>query len=196
MNDPDDAEALVRSRTDPTAFRVVFEHYYSPIHGYLRRRVGANDADELTSETFVRAFQWRARYDVASGTPRAWLFGIATNVARDHWRREERRLRAYARSCFAPVEAGADEADARADAQRLHGALALALGSLPRRQRDVLLLHAWADLSDAEIAAVLGIPTGTVRSRLSRARARLREQLPSTGEDQGERPRRRVPGDG
>lgn len=183
MADLTDAELVVGSRADPNLFGTIFDRHYDAIHRYLRRRLGTDDADELASETFVRAFRSRGRYDSASGDPRAWLFGITTNVLRQHWRRETRELRAYARSCFAAVEAGTEAVDERVDAQRMDGNLAEALAALSKADRDVLLLHAWADLSHAEIATALSIPAGTVRSRLFRARKTVRERIGPIGED-------------
>ena len=195
-DDVDDAALLARSRTDPAAFGGVFDRHYAAVHGYLRRRLGTDIADDLASETFVRAFSARERYDPAKASPRAWLFGIATHVLQQHRRREERELRAYARSCFASVDSGTDDIDARADALRLRGRLATGLAALPRAERDVLLLHAWSGLSDAEVAAALGVPPGTVRTRLFRARRRLRERIPGIGEVQDEGSRRGEHDDG
>lgn len=194
MNEPTDAEIVVGSRTDPALFGTIFERHFDAIHHYVRRRLGTDDANDIASETFVRAFRARGRYDPDAASPRTWLFGIATNLLRQHWRCETRELRAYARSCFAAVEPGTEVVDARADAQRLHGALAEALAALSKADRDVLLLHAWGDLSHAEIAAALGIPAGTVRSRLSRARQAVRERIGPIGEYQGDEPRRGEPG--
>jgi RNA polymerase sigma factor (sigma-70 family) len=169
MDDLTDAEALQASRSDPHAFVPVFERHFDAVHRYLRRRVPAELADDLVAETFLRAFQHRGRYRAERGAARPWLFGIATNLVRRHYRREERELRALARSAVTqtshePVE---DEAW-----------LAEALAALPRGERDVLLLYAWAELSYEEISVALGVRIGTVRSRLHRARARLRELLP------------------
>jgi RNA polymerase sigma factor (sigma-70 family) len=109
---------------------------------------------------------------------RPWLYGIATNLLRRHVRVEERRCRSLARAAAAdrPPTAGG-EAEDRLDAQALRRPLAAALATLNRGDRDVLLLTAWADLTYAEIATVLDIPIGTVRSRLNRARRLTREWL-------------------
>ncbi len=112
-----------------------------------------------------------------------WLFGIATNLLRHHWRRERRQLRALARSCVDPVVSEADEAVSRVDAARAAPTLARGLASLKRGERDVLLLHVWAELSQAEVAEALELPEGTVRSRLSRARRRMREQISASGQE-------------
>ena len=113
---------------------------------------------------------------------RSWLFGIATNLLRTHWRAEQRLLDLDARltrSSREPPGAGqfSDAADVRVTAAALAPRIAGALAALNRDQREVLLLHAWAELSHEEVAAALGIAPGTARSRLSRARAALRAQL-------------------
>jgi RNA polymerase sigma-70 factor (ECF subfamily) len=162
-----DADAIDRSlRGRPQAFELVFERHFATIFRYLRRRVGAH-ADDLAAETFTRAFAGRAAYDLERPDARPWLFGIATNV-----------LRAHHRDAYVPAPA-ADREDATIDADdRLDAASALtrcsaALRALPVEQREVLLLVAVAELTYEETAAALGVPVGTVRSRMSRARATL-----------------------
>jgi RNA polymerase sigma-70 factor (ECF subfamily) len=163
-------------------FEAVFEEHYAAIHAYLRRRVGVVDADDLAAETFVRAYQRRASFEGARGNVAPWLFGIASNLLQHHWRRERRQLRAYARTGVDPLALpDSDASDDRLDAQRSGPAIARALAALPGVERDVLALHVWADLSHAEIAAALGVAEGTIRSRLYRARKRMREQLGDIG---------------
>ena len=159
-----DAQAIGESLADPEAFAVLFDRHFDAIHGYVQRRVGPDLADEIAAETFTRAFDRRRRYDTSREDARPWLLGIAANLLRRHWRSERRRLDAYARS----RDRGHAELSAPIAAE-----LAQALKSLPRREREPLLLFAWADLSYEEIAVALGLPLGTVRSRISRARARL-----------------------
>jgi RNA polymerase sigma factor (sigma-70 family) len=136
-------------------------------------------ADDLLSETFLVAFRRRASYREVHVEVRPWLFGIATNVVRGHVRAEQRRYRALARAAAEPETPSEDPADAadRLDAQALRGALADALAGLKARDRDVLLLFAWGQLGYEEIAAVLDVPVGTVRSRLNRARRLTRAAL-------------------
>lgn len=148
------------------AFEELFERYFDSVYGYLARRVGPDLGRDLASETFTRAFSARKRYDPARGEVRAWLFGIANNLLRRHYRDEERRLRAFARLTV-PDESLRQEEPRLADA----------LAALPREERDVLLLFAWGDLEYGEIATALGVPLGTVRSRLHRARAHIRAAL-------------------
>jgi RNA polymerase sigma factor (sigma-70 family) len=111
------------------------------------------------------------------------LFGIATRLVHRHWRREERELRAYARTGVDPASPPHDErVAARADSAVAGPALAAALASLSRDERDVLLLHAWEELGYPEVAAALSISLGTVKSRLHRARQRVRQSLAAAGE--------------
>jgi RNA polymerase sigma-70 factor (ECF subfamily) len=160
-----DADAIARSLRRPDAFEVVFERHFRAVFRYLRRRAGAA-ADDLAAETFTRAFAGRAGYDLARPDARPWLFGIATNV-----------LRAHHRDAYLPpiaVERAVDlDADDRLDAASSLARHAALLRALPVEQREVLLLVAVAELTYEETAEALGVPVGTVRSRLHRARAAL-----------------------
>lgn len=191
MADPrPDAAIVAASLADPQAFAALFERHFAAIHRWLHRRVGAPLAEDLAAETFTRAFDRRASFDAtlaAAGhhAARPWLFGIAAHLVHDHRRTELRRLRALARAerwePVAPQEA--DRAVARADAAALGPAVAAALAGLRAPERDVLLLVAWAGLEYDEVATATGVPIGTVRSRLHRARRRLRDAL---GDHEGE----------
>lgn len=153
-----------------------FDRYVDDVHTYAARRVGPELARDIVADTFRIAIEQRRRYDPAHGDVRAWLFGIATNLLRRHWRTESRRLRATARS----AGRAATEIDPllrmveRVDAARELDALLDEIDALDPGDRDVLVLTAWEDMTSAEVAAVLGIPAGTVRSRLNRIRTRLR----------------------
>lgn len=173
-----DAALIGQSLAEPEQFGVIFERYFSQIHQYLARRVGTKIADDLTAEVFVAAFAQRRRYDLARDCARPWLYGIATHLAGSHFRQEQRRYRALARVDRRLVSPSDEDAIAdRVSASAAGPALAGALAALDRGDRDVLLLVALADLSYPEVAESLGIPYGTVCSRLSRARRRLRESL-------------------
>jgi RNA polymerase sigma-70 factor (ECF subfamily) len=173
---PIDGEAISASLAEPRAFGVIFERHFSAIHGYLRRRLDRQLADELASQTFLVAFDRRAHFDPRRHESRPWLFGIATNLARNHRRREVRELRAIAELAPEPV-LGIDGVESRIDAERLRGRLAQALADLPPEEADALLLFAWAELGQPEIADALDVPLGTVKSRISRARQRLQGAL-------------------
>ena len=172
MSHQSDLDALRRSLAEPAAFDALFLRHHVAIRRYLHARIGeAALAEDLAAETFVRAFAARARFDDRGHGVRAWLFTIATNLLRDELRAQERRKRS---SGLVP-----GSASAAAPALPTDPALAALLRRLPREQLEVLLLHAWADLGYEEIAAVLEIRVGTVRSRLHRARARLQRALPN-----------------
>lgn len=163
-------------------FERAFLANYDAIHRYIHRRVGRELADDLTAETFALAYELWDRFDERRQA-RPWLFGIASNLLRRHYRDEERKLRAYARSGTDPaLESREEESHDRADAQAWRRELAVALAALRRQDRELLLLHAWAELSDDEIADALGLPVGTVKSRLSRTRGRLRNRFPASGQ--------------
>ena len=173
---PTDAEALAAACHDPQAFAVVFERHFDAVFRYLRRRVGRELAEDLAAEVFAEAFRGRQRYDASRADARPWLYGIAVNLLRHHYREEERKLRAFARSGIDEVVTD-DRALDRVEATSASREIAVVLASLPAAEREVLLLHAWAELDHAEIAEALAIPPATVRTRLHRARARLRERL-------------------
>jgi RNA polymerase sigma-70 factor (ECF subfamily) len=178
-----DAAVVAASLNDARCFGEIFDRHFADIDRYLARRVGREIADDLAAETFVIAFRGRASYNPATAEVRPWLFGIAANLARRHWRTERRRLRAYARTGVDPLgQLDTDDIDRRLDALSAGPQLAGALAALKHADREILLLYAWADLSYEEIAAALGIPVGTVRSRLSRSRARVRELLSPSGQ--------------
>jgi RNA polymerase sigma factor (sigma-70 family) len=163
---------------DPEDFEAAFRQHFPSVYRFISRRVGPALAEDLAAETFTTAYRRRSCFEPGRGSLRSWLYGIATNLVRNHWRAEQHLLALDSR--LVPeidLPDSSDAADQRITAALLAPRLAAALGLLTREQRDVLLLHAWAELSHEEIAAALGIGPGTARSRLSRARASLREQL-------------------
>jgi len=173
-----DAAVIEQSWTEPERFSAIFERYFGQIHQYLARRVGDKAADDLAAEVFVAAFAQRERYDLARDCARPWLYGIATNLAGTHWRQEQRRYRALARSGAREASpSDEDQVTDRVSAAAAGPALAAALAALDAGDRDVLLLVALAGLDYQEAAQALGIPYGTVCSRLNRARRRLRQAL-------------------
>jgi len=173
-----DAEVIARSLDRPQRFEAIFDRHAISVHRYLRRRVGERLAEELTAEAFMRAFRARQQFDTSHESALPWLYGIAVNLIRMHVRSEQRRERAYRLVAQRPVQPSAtNEADERLDAQALRPALSEALAGLSPDQREVLLLHAWAGLSPAEIAEALAVSSATVRKRLHRARAKTADQL-------------------
>jgi RNA polymerase sigma factor (sigma-70 family) len=179
-----DAVLIERSWLEPERFAEVFDRYYAEVHGYVARRLGPSRADDVASETFLIAFDRRRRYDVAHPDARPWLYGIASNLISRHHRAEMRRYRALARAdAGGAVEGHAERVAVRLDAEALRGRLAAALAEIADRDREVLLLVAWAQLSCEEAARALGIAAGTARSRLHRARRKTRAALGAAGED-------------
>ncbi len=176
---------------DPApVFGRLFDAHARPLHRYLARRAGSETAHDLVAETFLVALRRRDSYRPESGTARAWLYGIATNLLRHHLRGETRALTATARLAHEheSTVAGhdsrvADQVDAQVRAARLAGALA----QLAPADRDTLLLVSWAGLEPAEAAEALGVPPGTVRSRLHRVRRWLRANAPQVHNGQSTR---------
>jgi RNA polymerase sigma-70 factor (ECF subfamily) len=165
-------------------FGELFERYAGQLYDYTARRVGRSAAEDLVAETFLAAFASRERYDPGVPSARPWLFGILTNLLRGRRRSEVREWRALARAGSDPLGAAgqtgepATDASSRLDAQAAVRSIAGALASMPAAQRDLLLLHVWAGMDYPELATALGLPPGTVRSRLHRAKARLRHAVP------------------
>jgi RNA polymerase sigma-70 factor (ECF subfamily) len=164
-----DAELLTRSVGEPALFAVVYERHGVVLRRYAVRRVGDGIGDDIASEVFARAFRARGRYRVEHETALPWLLGIANNVIADHRRLERRRLIALER--LARETPGVIE---HPDAG-LAPELVAALRALPGVERDTLLLVVWGELSQAEAAVAVGVPVGTISSRITRARKRLME---------------------
>ncbi|RAY14896.1 RNA polymerase subunit sigma-70 [Actinomadura craniellae] len=174
----DDSAAIRLSRDEPERFGEIFDAHFAEIHRYVAARLGRDAAEDVVAETFLIAFRKRESYDADRAAVRTWLYGIATNLVSKHRRTEIRALRALGRSgpdrpAASPEERVLDEVSAR----RLRPELAAAIAGLGPGDRDVLLLVALAGLRHDEIATVLGIPYGTVGSRLNRARKKLRTVL-------------------
>ncbi|MEV6008022.1 sigma-70 family RNA polymerase sigma factor [Streptomyces sp. NPDC051976] len=169
----DDA-ALADSADDPAAFTPLVPRHSAALHGYLARRAPAA-ADDLLAEVWLRAFAGRAGFDPARGTARAWLFGVARHVLAAHLRG------AQAVSAATVDETAATDpwhaVDQRLDAAAVAPLIRHTMRELPAVERELLLLVIWEELTPSEAAAVVGIPQGTARSRLHRARTRLRDAL-------------------
>lgn len=167
---------------DVADFDTLFREMHGPLYAFSRARVGPDHADEIVAESFVTAWRLRERIAASPARPESWLFGIATKVIARHRRAEHRWLGMCADTAkFAPNESDHEndyiEADERSDAARSADRLAAAMKKLPRRELDPLLLHVLGGLPYEEISIVLEIPLGTVRSRISRARANLNRRL-------------------
>ncbi|HEY2576975.1 MAG TPA: RNA polymerase sigma factor [Streptosporangiaceae bacterium] len=183
----DDVRDIEMSVRDPDRFGAIFDRYFGEIHRYVARRLGDEAADDIAAETFLTAFGKRHRFDASRGIVRAWLFGIATNHMSHYRRRELRKYRAMQRAGAAlPGEGPGDPVADLVTAGAIHRRLAGALAKLSHGDREVLLLIALGGLSHAEVAAALGIPYGTVASRLSRARRKLRAELTAEAATSGQ----------
>jgi RNA polymerase sigma-70 factor (ECF subfamily) len=161
---------------DPEAFRGLFDQHARAVYNHGFRLTGDwSAAEDVVSLTFLEAWRLRGRVDAsAEGSLRPWLFGIATNVARNVRRAARRYDAALAR--LPPPRSESDVAEDVVDRlddseriARVRGALA----ALRTPEREVLALCVFAGLDYAEAAEALDVPVGTVRSRLSRARSRL-----------------------
>lgn len=160
----------------------MFDAYAPDVFRFLARRCASRDqAEDLLSVVFLEAWRCRARAVAVDGTLRPWLFGIAANVLRNAARASRRHAAALARFHAAGlgdvVPDIADDAVRGADETRDRAALGRALDRLPRRERVVADLCLVGELSADDASAVLGVPVATVRSRLARARKRLRADL-------------------
>jgi RNA polymerase sigma factor (sigma-70 family) len=172
---PTDAELMAESLVDVRRFGEIFDRHAHEIFRFLGRRIGPDDAGDLLSDVFLAAFEARARYDRDRPSALPWLYGIASNLLSKHYRHRASELRVLERLLVQnDPRDHADTVTGWVDAQVQLRAMAKLLEELPANERDTLLLYAWEDLSYSEIAAALGVPTGTVRSRLNRVRQRLR----------------------
>jgi len=172
----DDAELLRRSVDDPDLFEEIFERHYDRILRYARQRVGHDVGEEIAARAIIIAFDRRGSFDGRFRSAKPWLFGIATNLIRHHLRDERVHLTAIAKLPLDPDFDDEDMVD-RLDASRRRPELFEALMQLTAPDRDAFLLVALLDFSYAEVANALGIPEGTVGSRIHRARRFLREAI-------------------
>jgi RNA polymerase sigma factor (sigma-70 family) len=188
MDEPTDAVLWQRAAAGETdAFGLLFERHVRTVYNYCFRRTGDwSQAEELTAVVFLEAWRRRREIRLERDDALPWLLGVATNLVRN-LRRTHRRYRSAIERL--PRERVADFAidiDERLDDERQMRAVLRALGKLPRGDQDVLALCVWEGLSYEAAALALDIPVGTVRSRLSRARARLRELAPGNGHELNE----------
>jgi RNA polymerase sigma factor (sigma-70 family) len=175
MNETTDDNLITASLERPEHFDELFARHWPAIARYLIRRLGSNPGEDLAGEVFLRAFAARERFVPGSGDARPWLFGIAAKLISEHRRGERRRLRALQRVKVQAQPAGDEASDAvrRLDAASAAEPVLKRLRRLPLAYRETVFLWVWGELSYEEIARALDVPVGTVRSRISRARAGL-----------------------
>jgi RNA polymerase sigma-70 factor (ECF subfamily) len=196
VEDESDAAVIAASLDAPALFGTIFDRHATVLHRYFVRRLGPDEAESMVGEVFRIAFEKRTVYDLLRPTARPWLYGIATNLLAKHRRREARRIHAVARLAahrLPPLDL-ADGVSGAVDAAELWPRVADAVTALPEPERDALVLHVWEGLSYEEVADALGVPIGTVRSRLNRARGRLRELAGPSGREPDENTESRDPG--
>ncbi len=178
-----DGEVVAAALSAPARFGELFDRHFTTVFRYLARRVGTVEAEDLAAEVFVVAFRRRFDYDVGRASALPWLYGIATNLLRRHRRSEQRRMAALNRVTHAEASPFEDRLLAELEATDLACRVGAALLRMRARDRDALVLHAWERLSYQEVSEALGVPVGTVRSRIHRARRVLRELLGQSGEE-------------
>ncbi len=169
---PTDADLLRRSGLEPSAFGALYERHGVAVRRYLARRVGVDESQDLAAEVFIRAFRSRSRYRAERDSALPWLLGLANHVVSEHRRAERRRLALMERLLVEGREITSGPADLGLTLEVLR-----ALRRLRAADRDTLLLLVWGELSRDEAAAALGVPVGTVNSRVARARMRLASDL-------------------
>ncbi|HEY1625999.1 MAG TPA: RNA polymerase sigma factor [Streptosporangiaceae bacterium] len=173
-----DAELIGQSQTDPELFTAIFDRHCGEILRYVHARLGPDLAEDVTSETFLAAFGARGRFDPEAVSARPWLYGIAVRQIGKHRRAEGRRIRLLRLAPRdLPTEDFGDRAAERVTAGQLGPRLAAVLARLPGKDRELLLLIAWAELSYDEAATALGTTVSAVKARLHRVRVRIRREL-------------------
>src|ERR1700733_4965502 len=175
-----DATLIQAAQKDSTSFGTLFDRHFGTVYGGATRERGGNWPEDIAGETFRRAFEARRSYDLHQPNALPWLFRIALNLVRDAIRaraaedRAYARLRALGRTGTLSEE---DQVPRSAEARTELARLARLLDAEPQEDVDALFLHVWDGLSYVEVATALGVPVGTVRSRLSRLRQRLETTL-------------------
>ena len=180
--DRDDGELWGAAGTDREAFGELYERHAQAVFAFCARRSGDLAlADDLTSVVFLEAWRRRRSVQLAGTSVLPWLLGTAHNVMRNQRRSLRRHRAALARlSVDGASPSGEDEAIARVDAQRALSAALREVDRLSHEQRDAVNLVLWGGLSYDDAACALGVPVGTVRSRIARARAALGVSLAPT----------------
>ncbi len=179
MTEPPDTELWRRiEQDDPDAFGLLFERHGPTIHRYVvRRTADPSTADDAVSLVFLELWRRRKQVELHQPTALPWLYGVAANVLRSQSRSRRRHAQALERLAALPGPSAAlveRQVEAAAEAE----SVVRQISALPRRHREVLMLSTLEHLTHADIATALGISVGTVKSRLSRARAHLDRDAP------------------
>lgn len=171
-----DSEIIQRSLDQPAAFAELFDRHAGVVGRYAARRLGGNAGEDILSETFLVAFARRAAFDTSWESALPWLYGIASRLIRKHRAKEAKHLRSSIASANREEHISVGDLEttiARLDAELSTRELAPRIASLSPKDRETLLLYAWGDMTYEQIAQALGVPVGTVRSRINRVRTRL-----------------------
>ena len=171
-----DSEIIQRSLQQPAAFAELFDRHARAVNAFATYRVGRHAAEDVLSETFLVAFRRRADFDADVESAAPWLLGIASRLIRRHRTVEAKQWLSFTASIAQQDRSssgGLEDALSRVDAEREVSALKARIAALAPKDRETLLLYAWLGMSYEEVAATLGVPVGTVRSRLNRVRRRL-----------------------
>ena len=162
---------------DHDAFGRIFDRHSDLVYMFVRRRTYDDAlAEDVVSQVFLEAWRQRDRVVLHEGSLRSWLLAVARNLIIRHWRGAERAAGATDRiRVDRELTAGMPDISDGIEAAERMAVVRSVLEAMPETQREVLLLSTWEELSYGEIAAVLGVPVGTVRSRLSRAREYMRQ---------------------
>jgi RNA polymerase sigma-70 factor (ECF subfamily) len=178
VDEASDSELIQRSFSEPRLFEGVFERHYDAIRRYSQRRVGMTEGEEIAASTFETAFAHRSHFDSNRFTSaRPWLMGIANNLVRGHVRHGAVRARHWPPLSIALQGSEPEPGLEGIEAIEAWPALRAALLEIPLSDRETFLFHVLSDLSYAEVAEVMSIPIGTVRSRINRVRRTLRELM-------------------
>lgn len=164
---------------DHAAFTELFERHAEAVWNYAYRLTASwSQAEDLLSATFLTAWRTRGEAQLVRDSALPWLYTVTANRARTEWRASRRALRLVARLAPQDERDHADEVAARTDAQRRLALVVAAIAKLPASEREIAQLCLLGDVSTADAATLLGITESSVRARVSRARARLRDLTP------------------
>jgi RNA polymerase sigma factor (sigma-70 family) len=182
LSEAADSDLLAMAGSEPEALGELFRRYSRSVYAYCARRTGNLDlAEDLTSVVFMEAFRRRRTLQLSNASALPWLIGVANNVIRNA-NRSLRRYRSALDRIPVPTH-GASSEENTMERLAAQEALALALeaiSALTQVEQDVVLLVLWSELTYADAATALGIPVGTVRSRLASARAKFKDAAPIT----------------
>ncbi|SDP67207.1 RNA polymerase sigma factor [Lentzea jiangxiensis] len=177
---PPDAHLWERiAQGDHAAFTELFERHAEAVWNYAYRLTASwSQAEDLLSATFLTAWRKRGEARLLRDSALPWLYTVTANRARTEWRASRRALRLVTRLTPQNERDHADEVAARTDARRRLVAVVAAIAKLPASEREIAQLCLLGDVSTADAAALLGIAESSVRARVSRTRARLRDLTP------------------